>query len=55
MRRGGSCSFPEETGEEQEVLLRGEEKEPPYQRDVSVIEGTVLQMTDEHIQCEFFF
>ena len=42
---GGSCSFPEETGEEQEVLLRSEKREEPYQKGVCC-GMNCFQMTD---------
>lgn len=49
---GGSCGFPEETGEEQEVLLRREEKN--LIREVLWNE-LLSRWQIEHTQCEFFF
>lgn len=46
---GGSGGLPEETGEEQEVLLRTEER-----RCLLCVELFSSRQV-EHIQCEFFF
>lgn len=49
VRCGGSCGFPEETGEEQEVLLRREKKRRLLGDEL------FSSRKIEHIQCEFLF
>lgn len=51
--RSGSCSFPQKTGKEQEVLLRREWDEEDKE-DEFAVDWTVSRQQIEHIQCEFF-